>query len=132
MRSRHLVPAMLAGALLAACSDTPTSPGKASNPGSGPGPVQNSSASTGILIAVTALDFGDVPVGTTSPQQKVAVTNVGPVAIVMSGTGGAPGGSFGSSQDCQGTTLNPGDSCHMFYTFSPTAAGPATATSSGT
>ena len=131
MRSRYLVPAMLAAALLAACSETPTSP-KTSNPTSSPGPVQNSTMSTGVLIAVTALDFGDVPVGTTSPQQTVKVTNVGPSPIVMSGTGGAPGGSFGSTQDCQGNTLNPGDSCHMLFTFSPTAAGPATATSSGT
>jgi len=131
MRSRYLVPAMLAAALLAACSESPTSP-KTSNPTSGPGPVQNSTMSTGVLIAVTALDFGDVPVGTTSPQQTVNVANVGTSPIVMSGTGGAPGGSFGSTQDCQGKTLNPGDSCHMLFTFSPTAAGPATATSSGT
>ena len=131
MHSRHLVPAILLGALLAACSESPTSPAKTGTP-QGPGPTLSGNATGGLFIGVTALEFGDVPVNATSPQQKVDVINLGSTPIVMSGTGGAPGGSFGSSQDCQGKTLNPGDTCHMFYTFSPTAAGPATATSSGT
>lgn len=59
------------------------------------------------------------------------ITNIGTAAVVMSGAGGAPGGAFNGVQDCQGTTLDPGQTCHMFFTFSPTSAGAATATSSG-
>src|SRR5260370_7567694 len=83
------------------------------------------------LITPTTLDYGPVHVGTTSPTQAVTVTNIGPSAVVMSGAGGGVGSPFSGSQSCQGKTLNPGDSCQMVYSFTPTAAGPATTTSSG-
>jgi hypothetical protein len=83
------------------------------------------------LITPTALEFGEVPVGTTSPQQVVNITNAGTSPVVMSGAGGAPGAPFSAVQNCQGQTLEPGESCQMFFRFSPTEAGPATATSSG-
>ena len=43
--------------------------------------------------------------------------------------GGAPGGDFSGSQNCQGKTLAVGESCQIFYTYSPTSFGPARATS---
>ncbi|HVQ90156.1 MAG TPA: choice-of-anchor D domain-containing protein, partial [Mycobacteriales bacterium] len=82
------------------------------------------------LITPTALDFGDVALGGTSPQQTVTITNKGSAPVVMSGAGGAAG-VFGGVQDCQGTTLAPGASCHMFYAFTPTALGAATGSTSG-
>jgi hypothetical protein len=82
------------------------------------------------LISPTALDFGDVPLGSTSPQQTITITNKGSLPVVMSGAGGGAG-VFGGVQDCQGTTLAPGASCHMFYAFTPTTTGAVTGTTSG-
>ena len=95
-------------------------------------PVVTTAGSAGLLISPTGLDFGEVTVGVTSPQQTVDITNVGSSPVVMSGAGGAPGGDFGAGQTCQGTTLNPGESCQMFVTYTPTTTGPATGTSAGT
>jgi hypothetical protein len=84
-----------------------------------------------LLITPTALEFGEVSVGTTSPQQIVTITNMGAVPLEMSGVGGAPGAPFNAVQNCQGTTLAPGASCEMFYSFTPTEPGPANSISSG-
>jgi hypothetical protein len=74
------------------------------------------------LITPTSLAFGRVKVGHTSAQQVIQVQNLANQPLVMSGTGGG-GGKFGGTQNCQGTTLNPGQACQMFYAFSPTAVG---------
>src|SRR5260370_4690369 len=49
----------------------------------------------------------------------------------MSGAGGGVGSPFSGFQSCQGNTLNPGASCQMVYSFSPTSAGAASTASSG-
>src|SRR5258708_8743954 len=74
------------------------------------------------LISPTSLDFGSVPIGTSSPSQTVTVTNIGPSTVLMSGAGGGVGSPFSAFQSCQGKTLNPGASCQMVYSFTPTSA----------
>ena len=81
-------------------------------------------------ISPTSFDFGDVPVGTTSAQQLVTITNLGTTSIVMSGAGGGAG-VFGGSQDCQGLTIAAGHSCHMYYQFHPTTVGTTTGSTGG-
>jgi hypothetical protein len=81
------------------------------------------------LVTPTSLDFGDVAVGTTSPSQQVAVTNVGTSSAVMSGTGG-DGGVFGGTNNCTGS-LAVGATCYMTYAFSPTTAGVQTGSATG-
>jgi hypothetical protein len=93
--------------------------------------VGNGLALATFLISPTSFDFGDVPVGTTSPQQTVTITNVSGAPVVMNGAGGGAG-QFGGVQDCQGTTLNPGASCHMLYAFTPSSLGAASGSTSGT
>ena len=83
------------------------------------------------LITPTSLAFGRVKVGSTSPQQSIEVKNLANRPVVMSGAGGGAG-IFGGAQNCQGQTLNPGKACHMFYAFTPTAAGVAHGSTSGT
>jgi hypothetical protein len=83
------------------------------------------------LITPKALAFGYVPIGSTAPTQQIQVKNVSGVPQTLSGTGGAAG-VFGGVQDCQGQTLNPGQSCHMFYAFSPTATGAVHGSTNGT
>ena len=68
------------------------------------------------LISPTSFDFGNVPLGSHAPQQIVNVTNIGTTSVVMSGAGGGAG-QFGGSQDCQGQTIAPGATCHMYYQF---------------
>ena len=82
------------------------------------------------LVSPTAFDFGDVAIGSTSPNQTVTITNVSGTPVVVSGAGGAAG-LFGGFQNCGGVTLNPGQSCQFFYQFTPTALGPVTGSTNG-
>jgi hypothetical protein len=82
------------------------------------------------LITPVALDFGQVAVGETSPEQFVVVTNVAHGAVEMSGSA-ADAGVFGSVQNCDGNVLGEGDSCVMAYNFTPTAAGSVEAVAMG-
>src|SRR5260370_2994269 len=84
-----------------------------------------------VVFSPTSVDFGPVQVGMTSPSQTVTVTNMGTSPVVMSGAGGGVGSPFSGFQSCQGNTLNPGASCQMVYSFSPTSAGAASTASSG-
>jgi uncharacterized Zn ribbon protein len=81
------------------------------------------------LVTPLGLSFGPVQVGSSAPTQSVAITNVGAAPVVMSGFGGAVAAPFNATQDCQGNTLNPGDSCHMYFDFAPTSSGSFSATS---
>jgi hypothetical protein len=74
------------------------------------------------------LDFGPVGVGNTA-QLLVAITNNG-LTNITGWAGGGVGAPLNGSQDCNipGGVL-PGSSCHFHYTFTPTAVGSFSATS---
>ncbi|NND02070.1 MAG: choice-of-anchor D domain-containing protein, partial [Acidimicrobiia bacterium] len=74
-------------------------------------------------------DFGWVEVGTTAGPQLTDITNIGQAPVTVSMAGGAAGGDFQVSQNCQGVTLDVGESCQLFLRFSPTTFGPKEATS---
>jgi hypothetical protein len=81
-----------------------------------------------LWVTPLELDFGDVPVGTTSPPQIVTITNVG-LATLTNFAGGAPfDPQFGAFQNCAGGVA-PGASCQYTFTFEPTAVGAANTTS---
>jgi hypothetical protein len=88
---------------------------------------------TAIAIDTTAIDFGNVAIGSTA-ERTVTVTNTGTTSFgPLNMFGGAPPSPvFDASQSCQGKTLPAGGSCQITYEFSPTAAGLATDTSSFT
>jgi hypothetical protein len=98
----------------------------------GTGIASGSSPSALFRISHTALDFGDVPIGTTSKADTAVVTNISAAPVIMSGAGGNPGGQFTGAQSCQGLTLAPGGSCYLIYNFVPTAAGLDSSVSAGT
>jgi hypothetical protein len=79
---------------------------------------------TDMAISTTAIDFGQVNVGSTA-QAAVTLTNTGgdPFGPVNMFGGAPPTNEFNASQNCQGTTLPAGGSCMVNYTFSPGAAG---------
>ena len=98
----------------------------------GSGVVATPAASTAplFLITPTSFDFGTQPLHSPSKSATVHVTNISGVAQTMSGTGGAAG-VFGGTQNCQGTTLQPGDSCAMTYAFTPARLGKVSTTATG-
>jgi hypothetical protein len=78
-----------------------------------------------ISLAPLDLDFGLVTVGTTA-EIDVVVSNVGPNPVTPNYAGGAPidPTNFGGSQNCAGITLPALGTCQFTYTFTPSAAGP--------
>lgn len=71
-------------------------------------------------VAPTALDFGAVAVGDTSPPIDVVITNVTAAPEDPHVIGGfAPGNEFVRSNHCDGIVLDPGESCVVSYDFTP-------------
>ena len=89
---------------------------------------QTSSAPAMILIAVGAqptvslsaqsLGFGNQPVGTSSAPQTVTLTNTSAVPVTIASI--TASGDYTRTYTCL-TTLDPGASCSISVTFSPTA-----------
>jgi hypothetical protein len=88
---------------------------------------------TDIAISTTAIDFGQVDVGS-SATASVTLTNTGgdPFGPINMFGGAPPSAEFNASQNCQATTLPAGGSCSVTYSFSPGATGPFNDTSSFT
>jgi hypothetical protein len=90
-------------------------------------PHQLSLTGTGGVPAVSltppALTFAPQTVGTTSPARQATLKNTGsgPLAIASIATAG----DFAQTNSC-GSTVNPGGSCTLSVTFTPTAAGTRT------
>jgi hypothetical protein len=78
-----------------------------------------------LTVAPTDVSFPDTAVGETS-SMAVVVTNVSPTALTPNYAGGAPidPTNFGGSQNCAGVSLAGGQSCQFTYTFTPSAPGP--------
>jgi hypothetical protein len=74
------------------------------------------------------LDFGPVPLNTTSDPQSVTIHNTGPITLTNF-AGGGVGAPFSAAQNCA-SGVPPGGSCQYFFTFTPTAEGQFTAYSS--
>lgn len=86
---------------------------------------------TGVGASQTAsplwLDFGPVPLHTTSATQVATIRNTGPITLTNF-AGGGVGAPFSASQNCAGG-VPPGGSCQYFFNFTPTAEGRFRATS---
>ena len=84
--------------------------------------VANQAAS--IEVMPTELNFGGQKVKTTSPAQKVTITNTGtqPLNLVAFGVTG----NFDLSNDCLEETLDSGKACTVEVTFTPKATGKRT------
>ncbi len=76
----------------------------------------------------SALAFGTIAVGSTSPSQTVTLTNSGgsPLTVSSLSAATAPFALAGGSCGAVPITLPAGASCTLAYSFSPSAAGPAT------
>ena len=78
-------------------------------------------------VAPTDVAFPDTAVGDTS-SVPVVITNISSTSLTPNYAGGAPNDptNFGGSQNCAGVALSGGQSCQFTYTFTPTAPGPWT------
>jgi hypothetical protein len=86
--------------------------------------TSTSGGSATLTASPTSVAFGSEPVGSTSAAQKVTITNTGSAAAAVSAvTAGAP---FAQTNTC-GTSIAAGASCTASVTFTPTAAGGASA-----
>ena len=80
----------------------------------------------GLVPLVTAVDFLDVPVGTSSPRRRVTLTNKsGSVATIAAvAVTGRDLADFATGQDrCSGAKLQPGDRCTLLVLAAPSTMG---------
>ncbi|HEV2176645.1 MAG TPA: FG-GAP-like repeat-containing protein [Terriglobia bacterium] len=98
-------------------------------PGS-PQAVSLTGTATLVKLSPTSLNFGAVPVGTTSSAMTVTFTNAASVGTVNIGSikfSGFNTGAFAQTNTC-GTSVPPRGSCTFSITFTPKAKGRETAT----
>jgi len=82
-----------------------------------------------VSLFPTSLDFGDVPVGTSSPAQTITVTNATPsnvsiTSISLSGPNAADFSETGNCMNVPNGMLAPGASCAVQIAFTPSDANP--------
>jgi hypothetical protein len=83
---------------------------------------------SGQRVTPRSLDFGPVGVGMESGPLVVTITNQSWFITLTNFAGGGLYPPFQVSQDCAGG-VPPGESCHYYFRFAPTATGTFSATS---
>ena len=78
-----------------------------------------------VSLLPAALQFSEIPVGSTSQPQQVLLEDLSSSALSISSI--SVTGDFAENDDC-GTSLAAGGSCTLSVTFTPTASGPRTGT----
>lgn len=102
-------------------SDDPASPLNVPLAGTGTNPLAS--------VSPADADFGELEVGTTSPQQTVTVTNAGTGSLILGGVWLQDDGNFQIvGGDCPGRTLQGNDSCAVELVFAPYRLGILTGT----
>ncbi len=85
-----------------------------------PAPVYPPYPNNGVSVTPTALNFGSVAVGSTSPAQTVTVSN--PTGSAASVSSIAASGDYAQTNNC-GSSIAANGSCTVNVTFKPTVAG---------
>ncbi len=88
-----------------------------------PAPVYPPYPPSGVTASPSALDFGSVATGATSPAQTVTVSNPTSAAAAVSAV--STGGDFAQTNTC-GSSIAANGSCTVAVTFRPTATGART------
>ena len=86
--------------------------------------IEVSGLGTALKLSPAALSFGDQQVGTTSPPQKITVTNESTsiVKFTTIGIGGSDSNDFSETENC-GSELAGGAYCTASIAFTPTRTG---------
>lgn len=74
----------------------------------------------GVSLSPGAVDFGNIPIGTSAPAQNITLQNTGAAALAINSI--STTGDYSVANDC-GAGLAPGASCTLNITFTPTATG---------
>ena len=83
-----------------------------------------------ITVTPSSLDFGSVPVGTSSPTQPITIKNDGLTDDLLVKAITLPGTAFQKTSDgCSNQTLAPGQSCTVSVLFKPGSTGSKSSTS---
>lgn len=83
-------------------------------------PFGSGQTTTAPSLSGTSYNFGQVPVGVTSTQAVVTVTNMGSTVLTLKPTiAGTAGFSIVAAQSC-GTQLAPNSSCQITVSYAPT------------
>ncbi len=90
-------------------------------------PLSGTGVVPDIALDTVALDYGSVPIGSSSTK-AVTVSNAGEASLVVTSItiSGPDDGMFSQTNTC-GASFPPGDSCVISVTFTPTSAGPKAA-----
>ena len=90
--------------------------------------IREVALSPGVSLSTTALTFADQFVGAASPWQTVTVTSTGGLALTITSIGAS--GDYVQTNTCpiSPATLNPGSTCTISVSFTPTATGSRTGT----
>jgi len=89
-------------------------------------PVTVEVPETGIIPNPLSLDFGDQPVGTTSPASSVTLTNQSDSSVTVFKIEIRADFDFNESDNCTVAPLPPGGTCIITVTFSPHRVGRVT------
>lgn len=94
------------------------------NASGSPQKVSMSGTGTYIQLSPASVNFGNQPVGTTSLQKKITLSNKGSVAVSISGITitGTNAGDFAQTNN-SGTSVAGGASCFIGVTFTPPTTG---------
>ena len=117
-RSAHTATLLRNGVVLAAGGHTGTSYTAAAE-------LYTLEPAPGVALAPTSLAFGDQKVGVTSAPRTVTLGNSGTAPLTIGGI--TTEGDFGQTNTC-GTSLEPGATCAINVTFTPTTTGARTGT----
>ncbi|EED36388.1 conserved hypothetical protein [Luminiphilus syltensis NOR5-1B] len=106
----------LATQSIAIASDAPSSPDSIALAGTGIQPALT-------IVPGSTIDFGEVLLGQTGALETVTLRNSGTAVLTVSAIDAAtaPLARTGGSCATSSFTLNPGESCTLVYSFSPTA-----------
>jgi len=77
-----------------------------------------------VTVAPTALTFSSQVSGTSSTAQTITLSNTSSTALVVSSI--TLSGNFSETDNCINSAVNPGATCAIQVTFTPTVAGTAT------
>lgn len=113
-------------ATLAVMSNAAGSPHSASLTGAGVAPTPTAPVAT---FSAASIDFGTLPLNTTSPARTLMLTNTGNAALQISALGVSGDTDFSQTGNCPvNGALAAGGSCSIRVTFAPTATGTRSAT----
>jgi hypothetical protein len=89
--------------------------------------IELSGRGTFVALSPNPLNFAPQKVGTTSPPQKISITNDGSTSLIISGIGvggfNAKDFAVSGTANCSNQKLAPGATCNVSVTFSPKKTG---------